>query len=32
MTKVNEGFGEVTGVDALPTDMGFATVGEVSDL
>jgi len=22
----------VTGVDALPTDMGFATVGEVSDL
>jgi hypothetical protein len=32
MAKIKEGFSEVTGVDALPTDMGFAAVSEVSDL
>jgi hypothetical protein len=32
VAKVDEGFSEVTGVDALTTDMGFAAVGEVGDL
>ena len=32
VAKVDQGFGEVTGIDALTTDMGFAAVGEVSDL
>ena len=32
MAKVNKCFSEVTGIDALTTDMGFTAVGEVSDL
>ena len=32
VAEVNEGFSEVTGVDALTTDMGVAAVGEVGDL
>ena len=32
MAEVNQGFSEMTGVDALTTDMGFTAVGEVSDL
>ena len=32
MAEVNKRVGEVTGIDALTTDMGFAAIGEVSDL
>jgi hypothetical protein len=32
MAEVNQGFSEMTGIDALTTDMGFAAIGEVSDL
>lgn len=32
VAEVDQGFGEVTGVDALAADMGFAAVSEVSDL
>jgi hypothetical protein len=32
VAEIDEGLGEVTGVDALATDVGFAAVSEVSDL
>ena len=31
VTEVGEGFGEVTGVDALPPDMRFSAIGQVGD-
>ncbi len=31
VSEVDEGFGEVTGVDALPADVGLTPVGQVGD-